>query len=605
MGKKMKTSKYLKIAILSMLIASSLIYYFQVSTGNFAGIIFVGISFYVLSKIQIQMQMRECVITSIFSAIIAMCLVIGKIGTSNRSILDSLQQFRQTVIKDENTANIIYGHYNSLQDGIVVFITWLGVMIVVFILLYYLKKILDTTEFSSNYNEKKWLRPSTLSLIMIACWMPYFIYNYPGILTYDSVYQISQIEGDLALNSHHPVLHTFLIGICYNIGKRLFGVPNIGVALYSLIQMGILAIIYSYAVYILYKNKVNTLVCVAIYIFYALVPFNAMYAITMWKDILFAAFVLWFSVTLFVISIEKKITLKRWIQLFISGLLLTLFRANGLVALILCMPFTLLLLKSEWKKILCSFILGIAMYMVISGPIYSAMGVNTVDDISESLSIPMQHIARVVVDHSDELSDYDKNLIEQIAPLYEIQETYNCRFSDPIKKLVRSHKSGKIIEDNKSKYAKLWFSLGLKYPIEYVRAEIDATVGYWYPDEQYNIVEVGVYPNDYGIYTVTDTSNPTWSKVYKWHNSYREIPLVGNLYSIGSMYICLLISIYIGLVRKKNYVLLMACPSFMVWATIMIATPLHSEMRYIYGMILTVPVLLGTILGIEQNGQYS
>ncbi len=50
------------------------------------------------------------------------------------------------------------------------------------------------------------------------CWLPYFLYQYPGIMTPDSVNQFEQVLGLIPYSNHHPWVHTLLIGLIYHIG---------------------------------------------------------------------------------------------------------------------------------------------------------------------------------------------------------------------------------------------------------------------------------------------------------------------------------------------------------------------------------------------------
>ena len=63
--------------------------------------------------------------------------------------------------------------------------------------------------------------------IIFISWIPYFIIYYPGIISPDSYSQIQQVFGDLALNDHHPILHTAIIGFFVRIGVMIFKNINI------------------------------------------------------------------------------------------------------------------------------------------------------------------------------------------------------------------------------------------------------------------------------------------------------------------------------------------------------------------------------------------
>ena len=49
-----------------------------------------------------------------------------------------------------------------------------------------------------------------LFLLLIACWLPWFLYNFPGVMTPDSLSQYSQAMGLTGYSNHHPFVHTLL-----------------------------------------------------------------------------------------------------------------------------------------------------------------------------------------------------------------------------------------------------------------------------------------------------------------------------------------------------------------------------------------------------------
>ena len=77
--------------------------------------------------------------------------------------------------------------------------------------------------------------------------------SWPGIFSYDSGWQLTGfVDGNVT--GHHPILHTFLLGICRMAGRSLFGSNNAGALLYSLLQMMLLSAMYAYVCYYLKKK---------------------------------------------------------------------------------------------------------------------------------------------------------------------------------------------------------------------------------------------------------------------------------------------------------------------------------------------------------------
>ena len=141
------------------------------------------------------------------------------------------------------------------------------------------------------YNKRTFLW--VWGLIFIA-WIPYFLNYYPGVVTVDSMSQICQSLGIHGISNHHPILHTFFISIFMNIGKA-FGNYNLGVAIYSIVQMLVTSSIFSFTIYYMAKRKIDIKFRILTLLFYAFYPVNGLYSITMWKDIPFAVAMLIFT----------------------------------------------------------------------------------------------------------------------------------------------------------------------------------------------------------------------------------------------------------------------------------------------------------------------
>ena len=599
-----KKQKKWKSWILALLSSIALIYYFQVSTGNFAGIVFLFALFYFYSHMEMVTEARAKICAFAGGAVCSMALVFGKVGRSSESILDALSRFSDSVIKDEHTADVALNGYYTVKNLLVLFVTFVGLGIVCYHLL--LKTAFLLRHVNITMQERQEKRNGKIFLLsfcsILICWMPCFLLNFPGVLTYDSINQISQIEGSIPLNNHHPPIHTAMIALFYNAGRFFFHSSQIGTAFCSMAQMILLALIYSELIVLIYRSGFHKICSGLVWAYFALLPLHAVYAVTMWKDILSAASVLWFSMTVYKMFVWKEAGSLVLIQYVVSGTMLALFRSNGSIVFILCIPYFIFLCRKKMRNVIF-LILPVFCFLIVKGPVYDFFHVQKTTDIVERISIPMQHIARVVVNCEQELEADETELIEQAASLEDIKRTYNCRFSDPIKNLMWKNGSSVVIEEQKWEYLMLWFRLGLKHPVQFLLAQIDATVGYWYPDVQYPTLFYGVYPNDFGIYTSINQEGKIWKKAQQWNELYRTIPVLGNFYSIGTVFLLMALSILKFIYEKQWNRIAVVLPAFMSWFTIMIATPLHAEMRYVYGMMVTIPLILVTVLLPKKNQQ--
>ena len=72
------------------------------------------------------------------------------------------------------------------------------------------------------------------------------------------------------------------------------------------------------------------------------------------------------------------------------------------------------------------------------------------------------------------------------------------------------------------------------------------------------------------------------------------VPIYSLLWSMGVIFWSMLFSISNAFVRKEKAKLVYYLPSFALYLTVMIATPVATEFRYVYFMVFSLPFYLMT-----------
>ena len=98
-------------------------------------------------------------------------------------------------------------------------------------------------------------------------------------------------------------------------------------------------------------------------------------------------------------------------------------------------------------------------------------------DFVESLSIPVQQIARVIAE-GESITESEAVYIQQLMDLDKIPTAYQPACSDNIKNLIRQ-KGNASLESDKATFFKMWFSIGIEHPKTYFDAYVAQTNGYW------------------------------------------------------------------------------------------------------------------------------
>lgn len=428
-------------------------------------------------------------------------------------------------------------------------------------------------------------------LLCMLCWLPYFLYQYPGIMTPDSINQLEQVLGVIPYSNHHPLAHTMVIKLFYHIGLLFTSDMVIAFSFYTFFQMCFMAFSVSYFIKTLEWFRIRPLVRFVLTLFYALVPYHAVFSVTVWKDIMFAGCVLLFSCSL--LRLLKGIAARTIAMFILTGIMMCLFRSNGWYGFLLCTPFLLYFYRKKAKVIFPSMAAVLLSAILIKYPVMNAAHVIQ-PDLIESLSIPTQQIAAVLC-NDRALTGEQLALIENVVDLTYIKDLYNPTYADNMKELVRAGNQA-YLSEHKKEFLKLWVQLGLAYPGDYLQAYISQTYGYWYPDSFYLVAEAeGISATSLGISHTPLIRGPIVVKSKEIAVKMGSmLPIYSLLWSMGIAFWIFLFCIGNAFVRKEKAKLIYYLPSFALYLTVMIATPVATEFRYVYFMVFSLPFYLMT-----------
>lgn len=418
----------------------------------------------------------------------------------------------------------------------------------------------------------------------LLCWSPYFLRYFPGVMTSDSYYVIHYVE-NFELNDLHAFGHTWFFGLFYYLGKFIFHNMNLAVAFYTIIQMIICALLFTYMIKFLFEKKVKTIILIIISLFLAFSPLFAIYSITLWRDILFSmAFVTLFISLYKFVDNKYNLTVSIIIMYILSVLVILFFRNNGIYIILLFIPFLILMIKKSRKIVLFGNIVIVILYFVIKGPIFTYFGVQKTTSV-EAFSIPLQQIARVLVNGGD-IDEKTYEYLSTIIDIDKVKETYRPSISDFVKRATNNDKLSK----DKFKFIQTWIKIGIDNPRNYIDSYLLSTLGYWYPD----VVYWATAGESKSIFEDVDvqTDPIIFDGVPFNILTSRSGPLSSLFWSIGTMFILLVISTFILLYKRQCKYLLCYIPVYCLWISLMIASPVFAELRYIYALFVCMPLIM-------------
>ena len=438
----------------------------------------------------------------------------------------------------------------------------------------------------------------TFLLIVIINSAILFLCKYPGFLTMDSVLQVKQTIDGVYTNSH-PFYHTILLKLLLSIGLALFGNMNAAVATYMVFQICFMALSFAFAVMTMKEIGAPKWSVIVLVAFFALMPYHMAYSITLWKDVIFGGLVLLYTVFLY--RILKEVGNSKWnmLGLVLSGLGFCLFRSNGWFAFVGVTLLFLLLFKGQYKKLAIAMAAIIVVSFILKHPVLKMLDVAQPDK-AESLSIPIQQVARDVVENKD-FTEEQYRLLNQLADVERIPETYLWYISDPMKELMREKDYQQAFADHKADYIKLYFSRLFKHPWTYVKAWIDQTKGYWNSGYPYWIWCLYTDGQDIRIYSTVHSGGMN-KAVNSYFSHFSKYQLLKPFFSIGFFVWCILLCLYASIIKKDKVSALMTIPVLMIILSLLVATPVFSEFRYAYSVFCTMPVIaLMTFVGYRRN----
>ncbi|MEG1847634.1 MAG: DUF6020 family protein [Lachnospiraceae bacterium] len=448
----------------------------------------------------------------------------------------------------------------------------------------------DRTAGDALHGNKKRLLLLSTFIVCILAWLPYLCKNYPGIMTIDSMNQFAQVIGVYADSNHHPWVHTQVIKLFYLIGSIFTDQISVALSFYTIAQMCFMAGCVTYLVATLVQYRVNKWVLAAVIGFYALIPYNAIYAITIWKDTMFAGSVLLCVVTLLRLLQEGRHRFE-WILYGLSGMMMCLFRTNGWYAFLIMTPFLIIVLHKQWKTVIPVQAGVILAVVLIKGPVMDACGVIQ-PDLVESLSIPIQQISKVIVEELP-LTEEEDAFLNRILDTSKIKSLYNPYVSDGFKRLVRAG-DPQYLQEHKGAFFETYIGIGLRYPKEYLLALRDQSIGYWFPTQEGLVAaDEGVIVNEFGVTNMPIISGKLVIKLNEIALKLKDIvPGYGILWSMGSVFWIILIAMGMMYTRGDKKMLLLYIPCVAIFLTLVIATPVAKEFRYAYAYVYCLPLYL-------------
>lgn len=448
----------------------------------------------------------------------------------------------------------------------------------------------------------------TTVIILLVCYLPYILAFYPAVLSPDPVNQIREVMGihtrymdsvvlidpNVTITNFNPVMHTLLLGNCFKFGYNI-GSVNLGLFIYSIIQISVFISCLSYSITFLKKEGVPNKILYIFIAIYAFVPIFPLYSMQTNKDLFFTCAILLYIIKTYELM-KYDFNWKEFSILLAVSIYLFLARNNGIYTIMLSLPF-FLILKEKRGKVALLIVSILACYTCYSKVLLPHFKI-TETSVREALSVPFQQTAALINKDAEIVEEKDIELIGRLLNLDAIRYEYNPELADPVKNTFNPN----YTEEDLKEYFNIWFKYLIKRPGTYITATINNMYGYFYP----NTVRWYIYYNfnselvEEGFDFHYNGLSILRSILSGYGNAFQYTPIFGLLVNIGFNVWIYLFLVGALIVNKNKKMILILLPALSL-ILVCIASPANAYFRYAMPYIMTLPLVLGILYQNRKN----
>lgn len=501
----------------------------------------------------------------------------------------------------------VYGYLLSKRKSLLDFgLKEILIFILLSILFVFINGILfSILKIKINKDESKFFSRRRFILMwfsLFVMWVPVLMAFYPSVFAYDAYRQVPHLLGQ-NLSSFQPVFHTLIIEFFLIVGNKLANY-EFGLLLYSFFQMSVMSCIFAYTIekliYKIKNKKVLYIILSILIIFYGIIPFNSVFAISVTKDVLFSGFLLLFIVS-FDSIISKKYRKIDCVLFIISSVLIMLLKNSVVNTYLIIFLISAIILKAIIKK-------QVFKLQIISFVIYYLIYVSIIlifkpeeNYRMEKYSVPMYNLMYTASKHS---SVYDDKTLYGYFPR-------KCFYDDLNEYTRQGHnadwsKESAVYCFNNSfddkKILSIWGKNFFKFPVDYVDSWGNLTLGsYYLLDTSHTYIYLTKRYMATGFFRVEfmkDVNNKsqfyTLKKIIKKFSNgniqYEELCFLRFIFQPAA-YILLFILLFLyKLKNSKKEKILVYLPLLCLLVAILIGPCIIT--RYIYPFMVTIPYLI-------------
>lgn len=466
----------------------------------------------------------------------------------------------------------------------------------------------------------------TTFVTLLLGYLPILIISYPGMIMADTTSSIRQIYGSLNYNNAHPIIYTLFLGLCMRTGDVLFKSSNVGVFIFTTLQLLFSIIVVSLLIKLLVEIKMSNKIIICLIVYYLFHPNIQHYFILLTKDVINAVFFLVFMISLYMLLMKKRSKFI-YILLAISDLGVLLFRNDSFYVIVLSLMMIFFLARDFRKQtgviLICTIVfMGLwkgAMLPVILGE--GSPSGSAINSAAESVQgdmftafrfIEVMQTARYMRDAGNEVTEEEKEIISAYMDYDRVVEGYRPYYTcNGVSGLRKS-----TAQDDLMKYHKIWLQMFAKHPEIYLEGILNFKYQYLYPyalryefsysesvSQMSRINEYCAEGLKGELFHLENTAN--WRNQYELlRESFFKIPFFNILFTSGSFFWILLVWLSYLIYEKDVVSISLMMPLLCLIVSLILGPTNGSYFRYTYPYVYCLPFVI--VLGlhcIKQRGQ--
>ena len=325
---------------------------------------------------------------------------------------------------------------------------------------------------------KGWVIP----VILLACWLPAFLAEFPGGFRYDAGRELNQRAATAGFNGDFPLLHSAIVTTLLPIARRLTGHREAGLAVYVTVQILGMAAMYTHILRTLIRRGVHRYAVRYALAYCALFPVVQILVTQEVRDVMFAALFTYAVFCLYLLCTEKDYVLgsRKRPALYAAAVSMALLARNNNTGLL----FPLMAVgisAAVWLRNRKRYLRGATIWLVsgigsflLTGWILALVcqPAGKAPTAGSSLSLLSQSVTRAYVTKGDSWTEEERAELGRYMELEDIR--YVPDYGDATKNRIRP-------EADISGYITFCLRMGLRYPGTYANAVLSHTQEMWFP----------------------------------------------------------------------------------------------------------------------------